>query len=82
MALLIECPVCHQKQPIAKKKCGGKVRGSRCGHDLDKAKRQKKATYWECVYIPKNERGVDGKRYRWVSLGKNQKQAQSCQSHH
>jgi len=79
MALMIECPICHQKQPVAKKKCIGKTKGQLCGHDLDKAKRQKKANYWECIYIPQDQRGPEGRRYKRVCLGKNQREDEGTQ---
>jgi len=42
MAILAECPTCHNKQSVKNKRC---VR-QECGRDLDKAKRSKLVKYW------------------------------------
>jgi hypothetical protein len=39
MAILAECPQCHQEQSIRNKACS-------CGNDLDKTKRAQKVRYW------------------------------------
>jgi len=49
MAILAECPVCHNKQSTRNKVCSGK---NGCGTDLDKAKRSKKVKYWIMYRLP------------------------------
>ena len=49
MAVLAECPMCHNKQSTRNKVCSGK---SGCGLDLDKAKRSKKVRYWIQYRLP------------------------------
>lgn len=39
MAILAECPVCHNKQAVKNKLCS-------CGQNLDKAKQAKRVRYW------------------------------------
>jgi hypothetical protein len=39
MAILAECPMCHNKQSNKNKTC-------KCGEDLDQAKRSKRIKYW------------------------------------
>lgn len=39
MAILAECPFCHRKQSLKRKKCS-------CGADLDQLKRTQKVRYW------------------------------------
>lgn len=39
MAILAECPFCHRKQSLKRKKCS-------CGADLDQVKRTQKVRYW------------------------------------
>lgn len=69
MAILAECPICHNKQSAKNKQC-------KCGADLDKAKRSKKVKYhivyrvngkqkWELADDPfsiESARGCEGKR--------------------
>ncbi|MFC1824496.1 integrase [Thermodesulfobacteriota bacterium] len=45
MAILAECPSCHQKQSVRNKLCS-------CGADLDKAKQSKKVKYWINYRLP------------------------------
>jgi integrase len=45
MAVLAECPMCHNKQATKNKVCS-------CGEDLDKAKRSKKVRYWIMYRVP------------------------------
>ena len=45
MAILAECPFCHNKQVVKNKEC-------KCGTDLDKAKRSKKVKYWISYRLP------------------------------
>jgi hypothetical protein len=49
MAILAECPTCHNKQSTRNKVCSGK---NGCGLDLDKAKRSKKVRYWIQYRLP------------------------------
>jgi integrase len=49
MAILAECPRCHNKQSTRNKLCSGK---NGCGLDLDKAKRSKKVRYWIQYRLP------------------------------
>jgi len=49
MAILAECPRCHNKQSTRNKMCSGK---NGCGLDLDKAKRSKKVKYWIQYRLP------------------------------
>ena len=49
MAILVECPICHNKQAEKNKKC-------KCGEDLVKAKKSKRVRYWVRYILP------DGKR--------------------
>jgi integrase len=49
MAILAECPTCHNKQSTRNKLCSGK---NGCGLDLDKAKRSKKVKYWIQYRLP------------------------------
>jgi integrase len=51
MAILAECPFCHNKQSVKHKLC-------KCGADLVKAKRSKKVKYWINFRMP------DGKQRR------------------
>jgi len=44
MAILAECPMCHQKQATKNKVC-------KCGKDLDRAKRSNKVRYWISYYL-------------------------------
>ena len=53
MAIIAECPQCHNKQSVKKKKC-------KCGLDLDKAKKSKQVKY-HLVYR------VNGKQ-KWRSV--------------
>ena len=39
MAILAECPICHNKQSNKNKFC-------KCGEDLDQAKRSRRVRYW------------------------------------
>ena len=48
MAMLAECPFCHQKQSTKNKFC-------KCGADLDKAKRAKKVYYWIQYRLPEGK---------------------------
>jgi integrase len=45
MAILAECPICHNKETTRNKLC-------KCGHNLDKAKRSKKMRYWISYHLP------------------------------
>jgi integrase len=45
MAVLAECPICHNKQATKNKVCS-------CGEDLDAAKRSKKVRYWIMYRVP------------------------------
>ena len=45
MAILAECPRCHNKQSISNKKC-------KCGNDLDKAKKAQRVKYWLQYRLP------------------------------
>lgn len=45
MSILIECPICHNKQ-------GGKNKRCKCGEDLDKAKRSHRVKYWITYRLP------------------------------
>jgi integrase len=49
MAILAECPMCHNKQSTRNKVCSGK---NGCGLGLDKAKRSKKVKYWIQYRLP------------------------------
>ena len=49
MAILAECPRCHNKQSTRNKTCSSK---NGCGLDLDKAKRSKKVKYWIQYRLP------------------------------
>ena len=51
MAILAECPFCHNKQSARNKIC-------KCGAELDKLKRSKKIRYWINFRMP------DGKQRR------------------
>ena len=54
MAILAECPMCHNKQAVKNKVC-------KCGHDLTKAKRSAKVRYWVSYHLPaKTVIGKDG----------------------
>ena len=52
MAILAECPLCHNRQKAISKRC------RKCGIDLDKFKRQSRVRYW--VYA----RGPDGRQVK------------------
>jgi hypothetical protein len=39
MAILAECPICHNKQAVKNKVC-------KCGQNMDTAKRSKKVKFW------------------------------------
>ena len=45
MAILAECPTCHNKQSAKNKLC-------KCGEDLDRAKRSKKVRFWINYRLP------------------------------
>ena len=45
MAILAECPICHNKQSAKNKRC-------KCGEDLDKAKKSKRVKYWIQFRLP------------------------------
>jgi integrase len=45
MAILAECPTCHNKQSAKNKLC-------KCGENLDKAKRSKRIRYWISYRLP------------------------------
>jgi integrase len=45
MAILAECPTCHNKQSVKNKLC-------KCGEDLDKAKRSKRVRFWINYRLP------------------------------
>ena len=45
MAILAECPFCHNKQSARNKIC-------KCGAELDKLKRSKKIRYWINFRLP------------------------------
>jgi hypothetical protein len=45
MAILAECPICHNKQATQNKVC-------KCGENLDKAKRSKRVKYWIQYRLP------------------------------
>ena len=45
MAILAECPICHQKQSIRNDVC-------KCGKDLNKAKQSRKVRYWISLRLP------------------------------
>ena len=45
MAIMAECPHCHQKQAVKNKQC-------KCGADLVQLKRSKKARYWISYRLP------------------------------
>jgi integrase len=55
MAILAECPVCHRRQSLEKKRCVS------CGMDLDKEKENKRIRY-HVVYR------VNGKQ-KWLAVG-------------
>lgn len=48
MAISQECPSCHVKQKLANKKC------SKCGEDLQKAKRSNRVIFWTIYRVPGN----------------------------
>jgi integrase len=57
MAILAECPRCHKKQAVKKRKC-------ECGADLVKEKRNQKVRYWVSYRLPNGKQrrefvGVD-----------------------
>ena len=56
MAIMQECPYCHRKQSVAKKKCVS------CGSDLDREKKNRKVRYHIVYRLP------DGKQ-KWESVG-------------
>jgi hypothetical protein len=45
MAVLAECPVCHEKQSVKRKIC-------KCVENLDKAKKAQKVNYWIKFRLP------------------------------
>ena len=45
MAILAECPKCHNKQSVKKQVC-------KCGKNLEKAKRSRKVKYWIKYRLP------------------------------
>jgi hypothetical protein len=45
MAILAECPICHGKHSLKRKKCG-------CGHDMARARKNRKAAYWIDYRLP------------------------------
>ena len=53
MAIFAECPRCHKKRSLKKKKCD-------CGKNLDQAKRSNRVRYWN------DFRTTDGTRRREV----------------
>ncbi len=67
MAILAECPQCHQKQSVRNKACA-------CGNDLNKAKRAQKVQYW----IDYVEHGT-GKAKREPVAGANDPRAYSIE---
>ena len=46
MAILAQCPVCKTRQSVKNKIC------RKCDHDLDKAKKGKRLTYWISYRLP------------------------------
>jgi len=44
MAILAECPICHNKQATKNKVC-------KCGQNMDSAKRSKRVRYWIVYYL-------------------------------
>ena len=48
MAVLAECPGCHNKQALKNKVCS-------CGEDLDKIKRSNKVNYWIVYRLPEGK---------------------------
>ena len=51
MAIMVECPFCHGKRSLKKKRC-------ECGANLDKLKAARKAKYHICYWLP-------GRRLKW-----------------
>lgn len=45
MSVLVECPICHQKQSLRNKRCP-------CGENLDKAKKASRAKYYTSHRLP------------------------------
>ena len=45
MAILAECPICHTKQSLTKKRCI-------CGENLDRAKGSKRVKFWIDYRLP------------------------------
>ncbi|MCP4748021.1 MAG: integrase [Desulfobacteraceae bacterium] len=62
MAVYVECPVCHRKQSLRNRVCGG------CDWDLVKAKRTQSPNYWVQYYIA-------GKQARFELVGKSIQEA-------
>ncbi len=58
MAILAECPVCHNKQSIKNKAC-------KCGQNLDAAKKTQKVRYWIKFRLPD---GTQKKEYVGMSI--------------
>jgi len=73
MAILAECPFCHNKQTVKNKIC-------KCGSDLDKAKRSKKVRYWISYRIPigQNEEGKTIYKQRRELVGKSIEKARDA----
>jgi len=74
MAILLECPICHNKQKITNKNC-------MCGAELDKLKRQKeKVKYWIDFRIPigKDETGKTKYQSRREYIGYSKEDAKAA----
>jgi integrase len=67
MSVMVQCPICKQKQKLANKVC-------RCGEDLNQAKRSRRAVYWITYRVPGSR-----KKY-WQQIGDSLTEAQDADS--